>query len=79
MAVTLLGITVFLHPLINLLLSFSMMALQSLRESYTVLPSCTLMVSKLIQPRKGIPQMPVTLAGIITLVSDEQLTKVMLR
>ena len=49
MEVTELGITVFLHPAMSLLLLVSMMALQLLRESYTVLPLSTTIDSILIQ------------------------------
>ena len=47
--VTELGIIVFLHPIINILVSVSIIALQLFLESYTVFPSYTTIVFKLLQ------------------------------
>ena len=44
MEVTELGMVVFLQPATSVLVAVSMMALQSLRESYFVLPASTLML-----------------------------------
>ena len=44
--VTELGIIVFLHPLINVFVAVSIMALQFSRESYTELPLSTFMLVK---------------------------------
>ena len=41
MLVTLEGITVFLHPAINMFVDFSIIALHLLRESYFVFPEST--------------------------------------
>ena len=43
MLVTLLGIMVFLHPNMSELVDVLMIALQLLRESYSVLPGSTMM------------------------------------
>ena len=64
MEVTLLGIIVFLQPAINVFVAVSMMALQSLRESYFVLPLSTLMEVRQLQPENADPSMDITLLGI---------------
>ena len=46
MLVTLLGMTVFLHPAISVLVAVSIIALQFSRESQIVLPSSTIIDSK---------------------------------
>ena len=51
--VTELGIIVFLHPLINVFVAVSIMALQFSRESYTELPLSTFMLVKPLQPRNA--------------------------
>ena len=72
MLVTLLGITVFLQPETRVLVSVSIIALQSSRLSYFVLlPSTTMLVSPL-QPLNALSPMLVTLLGIVMLVSPEQ-------
>ena len=63
--VTLSGIIVFEHPVINVLLLVSIMALQSLRESYIVLPSATIMETRLLQPEEREPPILTTLSGIV--------------
>ena len=49
MEVTLFGMIVFLHPVINVLLSVSIIALQFSRESYFVFPDATLIEVKPLQ------------------------------
>ena len=66
MEVTLLGITVFLHPTMSLLVDVSMMALQLLRESKVALPASTIIDDKAVQPEKTDPATMVTLLGIVT-------------
>ena len=51
---TVLGMTVFLQPKISELLLVLMMALQLFRESYTVLPSDTVILAILVQPLSNI-------------------------
>jgi hypothetical protein len=68
MLVTPVGITVFLQPSNNLLLSFIMMALQPLRLSYTVFPSATEIDSRLEHFTKAYESILVTLAGMVILV-----------
>ena len=51
--VTELGIIVFLHPLINVFVAVSIMALQFLRESYTELPLSTFMLVRPLQSRNA--------------------------
>ena len=48
--VTELGIDVFWHPMMRVLVVFSMMALQLFRESNVGLPSLTLRLVRLVQP-----------------------------
>ena len=50
--VTLLGMLVAEHPAIKVLVDFSIMALQSARESYFVLSASTVMEVSLEQPEK---------------------------
>lgn len=64
MLVTLFGIDVFLQPSMSVLLDFSMIALQPLRESYTVFPSSTFIDIKPLQPEKALSPMLVTLLGM---------------
>ncbi len=52
MLVTVLGMTVFLEPIIKVLLSVSIMALQLFRESYTGLPLSTFIEDKPVHPLK---------------------------
>ena len=75
MEVTLLGMIVFLHPAINILLSFSIIALQFSRESYFVFPDATLIEDKLLHEPKALLPMEVTLFGIAMLVRPEQPSK----
>ena len=63
--VTLSGIIVFEHPVINVLLLVSIIALQSLRESYIVLPFATIMETRLLQPEEREPPILTTLSGIV--------------
>ena len=72
MLVTSPGMVEPLHPIINVLLSFSIIALQLLRESYFVLPASTVIVAKLLQSAKTPTPMLVTLAGMVTDVKLEQ-------
>ena len=48
--VTLLGMVVFRQPTIRVLDDVSIIALQPLRESYTLFPSSTLIAVRLVQP-----------------------------
>ena len=66
MLVTLLGITVFLHPTTNVLVVFSIIALQLSRESYLELPSSTVTEVKPLQQENAPLPMVVTLLGIVT-------------
>ena len=66
MLVTELGIMVFLHPAIKVLLLFSIMALQSSRESYISLSEATDIDSKHEQPKKAPPPMLFTELPIVT-------------
>ena len=72
MLVTELGIMVFLHPAIKVLLLFLIMALQSSRESYISLSEATDIDSKHEQPEKAPPPMLVTELPIITEVKPVQ-------
>ena len=82
-SVTLLGIFVFLHPAIKVLLDFSIIALQLLRLSYLGLPFSTTMLSSPSQPSNALNSMHVgprritrpmyvTLFGIVILLRLEQ-------
>ena len=62
---TLLGIMVFLHPIISVLLLVSMIALQLSRESYFVLPFSITIEVKPVQPRNAASPMDVTLLGMV--------------
>jgi len=66
MLVTLLGITVFWQPVINVLVAVSIMALQPSRLSYTILPSATTIDVKAPQRLNATNPMLVTLLGIVT-------------
>ena len=72
MEVTEFGITVFLHPDINVLEAVSIMALQSPRESYLVLPLSTVRFARPLQSENGFLPMEVTEFGIVTLVRPLQ-------
>ena len=72
MAVTELGMTVFLQPTTNVLVAVSMMPLQLLRESYFVLPDSTIMFVRLVQPEKAEEPMEVMELGMVTLVNAVQ-------
>ena len=72
MDVTLLGMIVFLHPAIKVLLLVSMMALQLLRESYFVLPFSTTIEVKPEQPKNALLPIDVTLLEIVIEVKPEQ-------
>ncbi len=63
--VTFVGITVFLHPVINVLSAALIIALQLSRESYTVLPSSTIIDVKPLQTSKALRPIDVTLEGIV--------------
>ena len=62
---TLLGIIVFEHPFIKVLVAVSIMALQLSRESYFGLPLSTLIDVKPLQPKKALSPMDVTLLGMV--------------
>ena len=72
MLVTLLGITVFLQPVINVFVDVFIIALQLSRESYTVFPDSTIIDVKPLQEAKAASPMLVTLLGIVTLVKPLQ-------
>ena len=72
MLVTLLGITVVLHPLIKVLDALSIIALQLSRESYVLFPLSTIIEVKLEQPTNAKPVMELTLLGMVTLVRPLQ-------
>ena len=78
MLVTLAGIVEFLHPIINVLVNVSIIALQPLRESNTVFPSSTVIDAILEQPEKTFLPMLVTLAGMVMDVRLEQYWKALL-
>ena len=72
MVVTELGMVVFLQLATSVLVAVSMMALQSLRESYFVLPASTLMLVRPEQPANAASPMVVTELGMVMLVRPEQ-------
>ena len=51
MAVTLLGIIVFMQPSIKVLVAVSIIALHPLRESYMLFPDSTIIEVRLVQPK----------------------------
>ena len=65
MMVTDSGITVVLHPEISVFVDVSIMALQPLRLSYTLLPASTMTEDRLLQPEKTPAPILVTDAGIM--------------
>ena len=67
-----LGIIVFLHPVINVFVAVSIMALQFSRESYTELPLYTFMLVKPLQPLNAPRPISVTELGMVTLVRPLQ-------
>ena len=73
MLVTELGIVVFLQPQIKLFVSFSMMALQFSRESYTAFPASTVMLASPVQPSNAELPMLVTELGMVMLASPVHL------
>ena len=72
MLVTLLGIMVFLHPNMSELFDVLMIALQLLRESYSVLPGSTMMEVRPEQAPNTLLPMLVTLLGMVMEVRPEQ-------
>ena len=64
MLVTLLGMVVFLQPVISVLLAVSIIALQALRESYTAFPLSTVIEVKVGQFRNACSPILFTLLGI---------------
>ena len=69
MLITPLGIVVFLHPLIRVLVAVSMIALQLLRLSYTLLPDVTVIDLRFLQLNASSPML-VTLLGIVMDAND---------
>jgi hypothetical protein len=69
------GIMVFLHPEINVLLAVSIIALQLLRESYTVLPLSTCIDTKSLHSSKALMPMKVTALGMVTEVRPSHSSK----
>ena len=70
--VTELGITVFLHPHISVLVADSTIALQLFLESYTVFPLSTLMVVMPLQPENALFPIEVTELGMVIDVKPSQ-------
>ena len=70
--VTEFGIIVFLHPLINVFVAVSIMALQFSRESYIELPLSTFMLVKPLQPLNALMPIEVTELGMVALVKPLQ-------
>ena len=66
MAVTLLGIIVFMQPIINVFVAVSIIALHPLRESYMLFSDSTVTEVRLEQPPKALLPINVTLLGIVT-------------
>ena len=64
------GITLSLHPTINVLLAVSIKQFPA--AWYTGFPASTAMLSKEVHSRNAYDPMLVTLAGIVTLVKDLQ-------
>ena len=73
--VTLLGIVVFLQPLISVLVAVSITALQLLRLSYITFPCSTTIEAIESHPLKAPSPIFITLLGIVTEVKEEQLKK----
>ena len=63
---------VLLQPAIKVFEPVSIIALQLLRESYTLLPLSTTILSKQLQPEKGDTPIEVTELGIVTEVKPLQ-------
>ena len=70
--VTDLGMIVLLHPLINVFVAVSIMALQFSRESYTELPLSTFMLVKPLQLPNALLPIEVTELGMVMLVKPLQ-------
>ncbi len=66
------GITVLLHPLINSLAEVFIIALQDSLESYTGLPSSTIIDVKPVQPLKALSPIDVTELGMMRDVKPVQ-------
>jgi hypothetical protein len=64
MLVTLLGMVVFMQPVISILLAVSIIALQALRESYTAFPLPTVIEVKPLQNQNALLAILVTLLGM---------------
>ena len=73
MLVTLVGMTVLLHPVISVFVEVSIIALQLSRESYLVFPSLTIMEVRPAQPKKAVSPILVTLLGMVMEVMLVQL------
>lgn len=65
---TVLGIVVFLHPTINLFVFLSIIALQLLRLSYTLLAAFTLIEAKPPHPEKAEEAIEITELGMVKAV-----------
>jgi hypothetical protein len=72
MPVTVLGMMVFLHPLIRVLDAVSMIALHPLRESYLLFSVPTFILPKLLHPLKAPYPMLVTELPMVALVKPLQ-------
>ena len=73
--VTVLGIVVFLQPIIKVFVEVSIIALQSFRESYLGFPLSTVIADKLSQARNGCIPIFVTDLGILMEGNTEQPVK----
>ena len=65
---TLLGMEDVAHATTSLFVLVLIIALQLLRESYTVLPEATVIEDRLVQLQNGTPSILVTLSGIVIAV-----------
>ena len=73
--VTPIGIWLFVHPSIKVFEDVSMIALQLLRESYTLFSLSTIIEVKLLHPSNTPTPMVFTLLGMNTLANPKQLPK----
>jgi len=67
-----LGISVFLHPAINVFVAVSIIALQLLLLSYCIFKVSTTILAKLEQSPKAYSPIAVTLSGIVIPVNPVQ-------
>ena len=72
MLITEFGITVFIHPAINIFVFVSIIALQLSRESYLLFPVSTSIVIRLEHPLNNPHPILVTNFDMVTQVNSEQ-------